>query len=125
MRLFMQIALATLLLTPLARTASAAEKKLIEFGWDEPDTKFLLRHATEMDNTPFDGCVLHGQSTKPAGGRADFMWEFWGKRAFTDAELEPALEELRSARLKRMTCNFLRVNTAPANLDWFDDFSAI
>ena len=125
MRLLMNIALATLLLATLARPASAAEKKLIEFGWDEPDTKFLPRHATEMDKTPFDGCVLHAQSTKPAGGRGDFMWEFWGKRAFTDAELEPALEELRSASLKRMTCNFLRVNTAPADLDWFDDFAAI
>jgi hypothetical protein len=78
-----------------------------------------------MDKTAFDGCVVHARSTKPAGGRGDFMWEFWSKRTFTDAELKPALVELQSAPLTRMTNNFLRINTAPADLDWFDDFTAI
>src|SRR4051794_15001849 len=119
--LFLPLILSAVFLEP----ALSAEKKLIEFGWDEPDSKFLLRHAGEMDKTAFDGCVVHAQSTKPTGGRGDFMWEFWGKRTFTDAELKPALEELQSAPLKRMTNNFLRVNTAPADLDWFDDFTAI
>ena len=117
--------LPVILLTADLEPAHSAEKKLIEFGWDEPDSKFLLRHAGEMDKTAFDGCVIHAQSTKPAGGRGDFMWEFWSKRTFTDAELKLALAELRSAPLRRMTNNFLRINTAPADLDWFDDFTAI
>ena len=37
----------------------AAEKKLIEFGWDEPGTKFMREHIAEMQQTPFDGCVFH------------------------------------------------------------------
>src|SRR5678816_1066737 len=29
---------------------AAGEKKLIEFGWDEPDTAFLRQHAASMEN---------------------------------------------------------------------------
>ena len=34
-----------------------AAGKLIEFGWDEPDTAFMREHAAEMERSPFDGCV--------------------------------------------------------------------
>ena len=34
-------------------------KRLIEFGWDEPDTAFLRGHLAELERTPFDGCVFH------------------------------------------------------------------
>ena len=44
------------LITPAG--AKAAEKKLIEFGWDEPDTAFMREHAAEMERSPFDGCVF-------------------------------------------------------------------
>ena len=43
--------------TPAA--AAAPAKKLIEFGWDEPDTGFLRRHRAQLERTPFDGCVFH------------------------------------------------------------------
>jgi APA family basic amino acid/polyamine antiporter len=36
-----------------------AARKLIELGWDEPDTAFLRQHIIEMEATPFDGCVYH------------------------------------------------------------------
>ena len=36
-------------------SAYAVEKKLIEFGWDEPGTAFMREHAEEMDRSPFDG----------------------------------------------------------------------
>src|SRR5689334_1414081 len=35
------------------------QKRLIEFGWDEPDTAFMKKHIGEMEKTPFDGCVFH------------------------------------------------------------------
>jgi len=44
------------LITPAG--AKAAEKKLIEFGWDEPDMAFMREHAAEMECSPFDGCVF-------------------------------------------------------------------
>src|SRR4051794_1391372 len=77
---------------PAAAPASRplSDKKLIEFGWDEPDTAFMRQHVAEMEATPFDGCVFHanylkgeGEQAKNAGG---FTWECWGKRAFTAAE---------------------------------------
>jgi hypothetical protein len=98
---------------------------LIEFGWDEPDTSFLRQHITEMEKTPFDGCVFHVMSTDPQGKRENFTWLCWGKRAFTGAELEPALEDLKGTTTRRFTRNFLRFNTAPGDLDWFDDHAAV
>jgi hypothetical protein len=100
-------------------------KKLIEFGWDEPDTAFLRRHIADMEWTPFDGCVFHVLSTGPAGARENFTWKCWGKKAFTEAELRPALDDLKATAIRRFTHNFLRFNTTPADIDWFDDFAAV
>src|SRR3954467_10330959 len=100
-------------------------KKLIEFGWDEPDTAFLRQHVAEMEKTPFDGCVFHVMSADPQGRRENFTWLCWGKRAFTEAELEPALDDLKATTFHRFTHNFLRFNTSPGDLDWFDDHAAV
>ncbi len=100
-------------------------KKLIEFGWDEPDTAFMRQHIAEMERTPFDGCVFHVNYTKPDGKQGNFTWECWSKRAFTEAELQTALDDLKATPIRRFTHNFLRFNTTPADIDWFDDFSAI
>lgn len=121
--------LATAVLLGGGSLASAKKRstprKLIEFGWDEPDTAFLRRHIAEMERTPFDGCVFHVNYTRPNGTPGNFTWECWGKRAFTEAELAPALKDLKQTPRQRFTHNFLRFNTTPADLDWFDDFSAV
>src|SRR2546421_8577952 len=96
---------------------SAPAKKLIEFGWDEPDTTFLRQHIAEMEQTPFDGCVFHVPG--------DFLWLCWGKRTITETELRPAIEDLKHTPLKKFTHNFLRFNVAPGDVDCYDDFSAI
>ena len=103
----------------------AAAKRLIEFGWDEPDTAFLRHHIAEMEQTPFDGCVFHVVATTAQGGKENFTWLCWSRRAFTAVELEPALADLKATQFRRFTHNFLRFNTAPADLDWFDDHSTI
>ena len=100
-------------------------KRLIEFGWDEPDTKFLRQHIDEMEKAPFDGCVFHVMSADPQGKRENFTWLGWGQRAFTEAELKPAADDLKATPFRRFTHNFLRFNTAPGDLDWFDDYAAI
>jgi hypothetical protein len=105
--------------------SSSATKKLIEFGWDEPDTHFLREHIQEMEKTPFDGCVFHVNYQKPGGGEGNFTWECWGERSFAEEELRSAREDLTSCRFTRFTHNFLRFNTTPAKLDWFDDYSAV
>jgi len=107
---------------------SAADKKLIEFGWDEPDTSFMRAHVDEMERTPFDGCVFHityAKAGETGAGTGAFVWECWSRRAFTEKELQPALEDLKATKFRRFTENFLRFNTAPGDVDWFDDFSAI
>ncbi len=99
-------------------------KKLIEWGWDEPDTAFLRANIREMEKTPFNGCVFsvrHG-----AGGRGgSFTWEFWGRRRFDRADVADAFADLRETRFRRFREMFLRVNVTPGDLDWFDDFSPI
>ncbi len=100
-------------------------KKLIEFGWDEPDTAFLRQHVAEMEQSPFDGCVFHVMSADPQGKRENFTWLCWGVRAFTEAELKPARDDLKATTFRRFTHNFLRFNTSPGDLDWFDDHAAV
>ncbi len=106
-------------------TAKPAPKKLIEFGWDEPDPAFLRKQIVEMEKTPFDGCVFHPMYTNADGSQGNFTWECWGKRAFTEKELNNSLEDLKATPIRRFTENFLRFNTTPADVDWFDEFSAI
>lgn len=120
-----QLARCALAATLSVVTAQAAPKKLIEFGWDEPDTAFLRAHVAEMEQTPFDGCVFHVNYLKPDGSQGNFTWECWGRRAFAEAELQAAREDLKATRSRRFTDNFLRFNTTPADLDWFDDYSAV
>ncbi len=114
--------------TPTFLTAQApphTEKKLIEFGWDEPDTAFMRQHFAEMEKSSFDGCVFHVNYLQADGKQGPFTWECWGKRAFIEAELRGAVEDLKATPFSRFKHNFLRFNVTPGDLDWFDDFSAI
>ncbi len=116
----------TLVLTvTLSGAERASTKKLIEFGWDEPDTVFLREHIAGMQRTPFDGCVFHVLATRPDGKKEGFMWDCWGKRTFTLAELQPALADLKATKFGRFKHNFLRFNSSPGNVDWFDDFTPV
>jgi hypothetical protein len=105
--------------------AGPPTKRLIEFGWDEPDTVFMRRHIAQMERAPFDGCVFRIGSVTPDGATGPFVWEAWGARAFTAAELGAAVADLRATEFRRFTHNFLRFNVTPGDVDWFDDFSAI
>src|ERR1051326_2453530 len=110
---------------PPSRKASVAGKKVIEFGWDEPDTAFMRRHIATMEQMPLDGCVFHVNSVGRNGATANFTWQGWSDRAFSQDELKPALDDLKATRFRRFSHNFLRFNTTPARLDWFDDYSAV
>ena len=100
-------------------------KSLIEFGWDEPDTAFLRVHLAEMEETPFDGCVFHANAVSASGKVESFTWLPWGKHEFRDQDLRQARADLLTLRPARFTKNFLRFNTTPGDLDWFDDYSSI
>lgn len=96
---------------------SRPQKKLIEWGWDEPDARFMLENVEKMEQLPFDGVVFHVVSSK--GGT--LVWEMWGKREFALAEFQPSIEDLKATRFRRLTDRFLRVNVTPGDVDWFDD----
>jgi hypothetical protein len=85
----------------------------------------MRRHLAEMEGTPFDGCVFHLNWEGPGGARGNFTWECWGRRQFTAAELEGAIADLQAVSASRFRSNFLRFNTTPADLDWFDDHGAV
>lgn len=102
------------------QAGDAPAKRLIEFGWDEPDTAFLRAHIAEMQTSPFDGCVFH-VTTKGAS----LTWDGWGRKRIDEAAAQPALDDLKATGFGRFNQNFLRFNTTPADLDWFDDYSAV
>lgn len=111
---------------PTSRTARPATsgKKLIEMGWDEPSTVYMRTAIARMEESPFDGCIFHVLYTKPDGSRGNYTWELWGDRAFSIAELQPAIDDLKATRFRRFTDNFLRLNTTPG-VDWFSDPSTV
>lgn len=117
--------LVVLLLCAIASGQDKPGKKLIEFGWDEPDTAFMRANVREMEKSPFDGTVFHVMYTRPDGGEGHFMWEGWGTRKFTEPEFTKAVDDLKATEFKRFSHNFLRFNTTPAKIDWFDDHSAV
>jgi len=94
-----------------------ADKKLIEWGWDEPDTKFMRANIAQMETYPFDGLVFHVNSSK--GG--SLTWEMWGERRFSVSEFTQALDDLTATHFNHFTDRFLRVNVTPGKVDWFDD----
>jgi len=101
-----------------APTRNALEgKKLIEWGWDEPGTRFMRENVAAMEQMPFDGLVFHVDSSR--GG--NLAWEMWGPRKFELAEFQHAIDDLRATPFKRLTERFLRVNVTPGKVDWFDD----
>jgi hypothetical protein len=114
-----------LALLAAAAAAGAPAKKLIEFGWDEPGPAFMRRHIAQMEATPFDGCAYHLDYTRPDGSSGNFTWEAWGRRTFTRAELQASIDDLEATPFRRFKYNFLRFNTTPADLDWFDDYGAV
>ncbi len=111
--------------TTHGQPADLKGKKLIEFGWDEPDAAFLRAHIAEMQRSPFDGCVFHADYKKANGAKGSFTWSGWGRESFTEADLRSSFDAARAVRPGRFKWNFLRFNTTPAKLDWFDDYTAV
>lgn len=113
-----------LLALALSATASPfaipADKKLIEWGWDEPGPAFMRAHAAEMDRLGFDGVIFHADTARD-GKPMNFAWECWGTKQFAYSDFASTLTDLKACNFKRMTELFLRFNVCPGEVDWFDD----
>jgi len=115
-------------LAVFALATPAGAKALIEMGWDEPDPAFLARHLAQVEAQPFDGLVYHVGGDRGGDARGltgAFTWQAWGNRRWTEAELASDLRTLESLHWTKFRHNFLRVNSTPGNVDWFDDYSTI
>lgn len=101
-------------------SVAAAEKKLIELGWDIPTTAYMKAHWAEMDReSPFDG-VMFSVALDDEGKKYDSQWGFdntpWRRTAFTNA-----ITDLKACSFKRLTHNFIRLNFSPGSVAWSDD----
>ena len=123
--LFLLAGVVALLFTLAVATGAPPGKKLIEFGWDEPDPRFMREHIRELQASPFDGCVFHVGYRRPDGSPGNFSWDLWGRRRFTVADLDSARADLLATRFGRFRENFLRVNVTPGDLDWFENHDAV
>ena len=50
--------------------ALSPDKKLIEWGWDEPGPAYMRANAERMDRFGFDGVIFHLDTPK-----GNFTWE--------------------------------------------------
>jgi hypothetical protein len=100
-------------------------KKMIELGWDIPDTAYMRANIAQMEQSPFDGVIFFAYYTRPDGTGANFSRSAWSNtNAIPPAALQPAIDDLKATPFQRFTDNFLRVDVVPGDIDWFGDLSA-
>lgn len=106
-------------------------KKIIYYGWDSPDTRYVARHWREIDKMPFDGLGVQValDPEKPVRGEGStgnlLGWQVFGKRLSRPERLNQRAKELREPRWGRVRELFLPVAIATRDQDlgfnWFDD----
>lgn len=104
-----------------AKTNPFSGKKLIEYGWDVPSTRFVREHVREMEKVPFDGVVIK-VLPKPdsSEGTESLGWKAWSKTRLTPEQYEHAIADLKVTKFTRFTDNFIQLISAPGDVDWFD-----
>lgn len=99
------------------------EKLLIEFGWDIPDASGLATAAAA--GTPFDGAVFDPRIVLDDGATAKLSWSTFGKHAIREDSVRRVIRDLQATPIAFRKHSFLRFNTTPADVGWFEDWSAI
>ncbi|MEN6355529.1 MAG: beta galactosidase jelly roll domain-containing protein [Armatimonadota bacterium] len=93
-----------------------AGKKLIEYGWDVPDTVFVNKNISEMEKVPFDGLVI---SVRDLQG-CMITGNVWTTKKFKPEEYNHAINDLKATNFKRFTDNFIQVFASFPYVDWYD-----
>ncbi|MFH1616490.1 MAG: SUMF1/EgtB/PvdO family nonheme iron enzyme [Planctomycetota bacterium] len=103
------------------------QKKIVNWHYAWPDTNDFITPANiaDLDDVndmlllPLDGTVF--RATPSDGNVGDFTWNLWGTTVYDQNDMQNAVNELNAANFGRLTANFLRLNMAPGDVDWFDD----
>jgi hypothetical protein len=116
---------------PVTPAPESKGKKLIYHGWGSPDTLYIREHWSQMEKMPFDGVSI----VVPVDHRAwqkgkrhtgnQLAWQIMGKRAFRVEDFRDAIADLKTAKWRTFTDNFLPVilsaEQSTIGLNWFDD----
>ena len=96
------------------------QKKLIECGWDTPDTAMLRKHLAEVEQAPYDGIRIKATGTDVEGNPVRLTFAF-GPEEWDRESFQHAVDDLKACDWQRMTDNFLATGANPGSVDWFDD----
>ncbi|MBI3923095.1 MAG: hypothetical protein HY318_16865, partial [Armatimonadetes bacterium] len=107
----------------LVRRKEPKDMKVITFGGfpgtpsgGMPDPGYLQTHLAAMEALPFDGLVFN--ISNRVGYFAD---EALGRKPFTYSDIEADVKVMKSLPFRKLTENYLRLDIAPVDYDWFDD----
>lgn len=95
-------------------------KKIIETGWDQPDTVRLRQNLADMEKTPFDGLMVGCVGRVDDQRRQDLRGVF-GPDPWQQEWFRACVEDLQTGKSARLTDNFVIMGANPGNVDWFDD----
>jgi hypothetical protein len=87
-------------------------KKLIEFGWDNPRSDFVRQNITKMEKRPFSGFTM----------LLSVGTNIFNKKAFAESEFAGDRANLQATRFKKFTDNFIRMDTRhEEGWNWLND----
>jgi hypothetical protein len=106
-------------------------KKIIYYGWGIRDTQYVKDQWQEMERMPFDGAGIRVaiDRNKPTTGNGttanQLGWLVMGPRLFVVEEFRDAIKDLKAAKWRKFSDNFLPValssSASAADLNWFDE----
>lgn len=98
-----------------------AGKKLIEYGWDVPNSYFLKTNIEKMEQIPFDGIVIRGVTYQtPNGGPELLAWRVFSRHKFQPADYQHVIDDVKSIKFTRFKDNFIEMCSHPGEVDFFD-----
>ncbi len=101
--------LSLLFISPQA-PAEAASRKLIEYGWDVPSTRFVRANIDRMEQVPFDGVVIKALPKADSDeANQSLGWRVFNKTPIQPSEVEHAIADLKSTSFRRFTDNFIQM----------------
>ncbi len=97
-------------------------KRTLEMGWQTPKLQEMPQYIEVAQTLPFDGIIFDIDVPGPARG---LSWKLFGDEPVDQTLLDGIVVDLEGMEWGKLTDNFIRVNIAPGNVDWFDDFDTL